>query len=258
MSWHKAQIYLFLILLVIGSFSYVRNAQAIIWNPIKFTSEAQSWETDVITQFYAQRLKSAQSKFPDKPTEILVGRTKSLSGESQNHIYVYLRGNPEFCSAEGCLLSYLQKDRQQEWRSAIEITSNGYFMITDIGENGRRVLVTETNTACVDLIWNGASYEPSFGAGPCFDRRKAALDDAIDETIMELYRAFRKDQIGFTGLAPQGSAVAVSLKFETDRTIALSLLNEVAARHGATLHTAGNSFRLVYDFSDLPRFFVLE
>jgi len=259
LNWRRIGNGILLVLLIAGCLSFSGPVQAIIWYQIKFTAQVHEWEMDVVRDFYDQRLKFSQSEFPDRPVEILVGRVEGNSEGHRDHIDVYLRGNPEFCSKEGCFLSRLKQDEQGQWRSEFELLSNGYLMITDIGRGGRLVLVTETNTRCLNLVWNETVYEHISAPGPCEDRQKAALGDAIDDTIRNVRSAFRKNKISYYGgVVPQGATVTVSIEFETDRSKARTLLSDIAAKNGGIVQTDGNSFSLKYDFSHFPRFFVLE
>jgi len=257
LNWRRIGNGILLVLLIAGCLSFAGPAQAIIWYQIKFTAQVHEWEMDVVRDFYDQRLKFSQSEFPDRPVEILVGRVEGTSDGHRGHIDVYLRGNPEFCSKEGCLLSRLKQDEQGQWQSEFEIQSNGYLMITDIHRGGRAVLVSETNTHCLDLIWNESVYERFYGLGPCYDRRIAALQDAIDETRRDVFTVIRK-RIHVTEFASHCATVTVSVELEMDRSKARTLLSDIAAKHGGIVLDDRNSFSLKYDFSNLPRFFVLE
>ena len=243
----------FLMSLIIVIILLASDARALIWSQIKFTDQAPSWLLDIVEQHYTKRLERARDKHPSQPVDILFGRSRLSKDWNPNYINIYLRGNPEFCTEEGCLLALLHKDEQGNWQSSLEVQSNGYLMVTDYMENGRMILITETNTSCVNLVWNGTVYEQHPRKGPCVDRTKYALRSTIDN----VNAAFNESRIRGIPQIADDTTVKMSVRLK-DQFAAKVLLSEIAQKSGATLETDGDVFRLVHDFSNLPRFFVLE
>lgn len=129
-------------------------------------------------------------------------------------IWVFLRGNPVFCKANGCLLSSLEQNAQKKWVNVLEEVSNGYLVVTDLYENERAKLVTENNTTCIGLIWDHRKYiRDGDRPGPRANHRK----ELIESLQSDVRKLLRKSRVQYQGLRTVGNSVEVTISLANRR-----------------------------------------
>ncbi len=249
----KALLVLLFLVSILGT-----DARAVIWNQVEFTSQAPDQLIERAKLIFADRIERANQFHPDQPVEIFLGQTRWSKDWNTKRLNIYIRGNPEFCTEDGCLLAIYGEDQQGLWRKELEVQSNGYLMVTDIARNGRAVLISETATSCLNLVWEGVAYGEFRREGPCVDRPKRAKEDTLAETVRAVREALRKGRIGYRGLKVENEVVMVSLRRVEDLSLATAQLPSVAQKIGATIEVDGALFRIIPSFGEIPRFLSLN
>lgn len=234
------------------------SALAIMGFWVNFGRQPTEFENSVISQVFAKRLAAANLFYPNQPTEIYVGdsgRRKQTSLDDLTFIWAYFRGNPIFCSINGCLLTRLERDDNGKWRKVLDTKSNGFLVGSDVVYSGRALLITEDKRGCRKLIWNGSAYENGRANGkPCFDRLKEAAGELVDE----MRRGLRAERIRYKNLRVIRGGGAVQIHPESNRSSSKSILSAIANKRDAKLSSIGNNFQLIFPKGAISPYFILK